>query len=259
MDGLREVLTARMGMIGEPPTWLLDAASYWSGWRKPERWEKLLDRWIIELPDPEIVKTRSGWLKKERHLHDWEDHQRRKTEDHRLDTYRKFAADIAERYARVIVTDMDLRTFARKDKAGEAWWKRVTRYQQRAAAPSILRTEIKNACKRRETIYEKHECAYTTIVCNACGSLEEWDAALDLVHTCGACEAVWDQDENAVRNFLALRDREPPRAAPAQVDPSKKRARRNRKGKRWAESHGTVDDAPMAAGARDPSEDESKS
>ena len=35
-----------------------------------------------------------------------------------------------------------------------------------------------------------------------CGVVNRWDQAAEIRHTCDACAATWDQDENAAQNIL---------------------------------------------------------
>ncbi|MCH8073200.1 MAG: transposase [Proteobacteria bacterium] len=76
------------------------------------------------------------------------------------------------------------------------------RYQRQQAAVSVLRLAIRNACGTRGVEYLEVDAANTTRVCHACGSVEQWNQAAELSHTCGSCGVLWDQDFNGADNIL---------------------------------------------------------
>jgi transposase len=69
------------------------------------------------------------------------------------------------------------------------------------AAPGILRNVIENACRRSGVAVQRIKAKNTTVACHACGRVEEWNVAKQIVHKC-TCGAIWDQDYNAAVQIL---------------------------------------------------------
>ena len=114
------------------------------------------------------------------------------------------AARWAEKYDRILVTDMDLRDFAElpAPEDGAKSSGKVQRVTQRLAAPSELREAVKNACSTRGSTMVEKSGTYTP-VCNSCGALTKFDARATIDHECFECKEKWDQDANHCKNLLA--------------------------------------------------------
>ena len=65
-----------------------------------------------------------------------------------------------------------------------------------------LRAEILKAAPKRGARVEAEQAADSTKACAWCGSVEAFDAAASIEHTCSSCIRTWDQDANAARNLL---------------------------------------------------------
>ncbi len=151
----------------------------------------------------------------------------------RRDFYRCVGARWAAEYARVLVTDTDLRDFAEAPapEDGARSDGKVQRVSQRMAAPSELRGAVENACSTRGAVFEEVEGKFKTQTCHSCGIVFAFAAKQDLAHTC-ECGARWDQDYNHCVNLLAS-DRVPrggrgslaPSVAGESVDGETKRGR----------------------------------
>lgn len=222
----------------EVPDWLKEATKTLHAWRSPERMARLLAMWgerrfpADERPDltAETLSTLAptiqerdcldqvgiyrflvgwndrdnrryvGWLAQERHLYDWEANLRDQLRAWRLNEYRKFANCLRSRYGAVVLEDFDLRDVAKERRPEDGPDTRESaRRQQRIAAVFILRQAIEQSGLR----VVKLPSAYTTKRCHVCGHVEKFDSAKQVMHTCSACGALWDQDENAARNLLA--------------------------------------------------------
>lgn len=206
------------------PAGLRAAVEHAHQWRSREplvalraRWD--LARWPVQrfhvhgrhawqtqliLDEVDLRAVLDGWAQQDEHLGQWEADDRRKAYLLRLDTYRKAAAQLARRYARVVVTKTNLRDFVEQESAedGSRSDGRDSRKQRALAAPSEWRGALKNACSTRGTRYD--EIAGRTDPCNVCGVVDEWDRAFCLHHTCSGCGNRWDQDENHCRNLLVV-------------------------------------------------------
>jgi hypothetical protein len=141
----------------------------------------------------------------DRHLWQWEEHQRKTALGRRKHQYRNFANKMAERYAVLIIEDFDLRKMQRHKKTKDTTPEiKAQRLQQRHAACSELRLCLVNAFLSRGGHVVKVDPAYTTIPCHVCGFEGKWDAAISVDHTCEGCGATWDQDDNATVNIMQL-------------------------------------------------------
>ena len=60
-----------------------------------------------------------------------------------------------------------------------------------------------NTCRREGVEIRLVPAEYTTATCHVCGTAEVWDQAAHVMHRCGQCGALWDQDHNAAINLLA--------------------------------------------------------
>jgi transposase len=140
-----------------------------------------------------------GFRKQDKHLYDWQEHQRRKSRVKRELQYREFAAMLRRQYATVAIEDInwrdELQTLPPAEKnetnAGARLYMRV------AAVGSLIRFLTENM---RHTV--KVDPEWSTKTCHACGKIDNFDSATELVHTCRHCQTTWDQDANASLNLL---------------------------------------------------------
>lgn len=187
------------------PEWFAEATRWRDRWQSPRKLVYVLNEWERRRFDGDgrTWEVLAAWRKKDRHLWFWESDEREKLLRMRRDVYRAVAARWAQKYARVVVTDMDLCVFARRsapeapDRDGKH-----ERTTQRVAAPSVLRDAIKNSCSTRGSSFEEIESKFKTQTCNACGLILAFAAKRDVDRRC-ECGAAWDQDANHCRNLLA--------------------------------------------------------
>lgn len=156
-----------------------------------DEWER--GAWIEEL------KRRDGG---DRHLWRWEASQREKSLLRRKDHYRRIAADLARRYAVLVIEDFDLRqTQRRVAPESEDAEIAAARLAQKDAAISELRGCLMQAFIARGGRVEKTDAHLDTQRCALCGCEERWDASVQIDHTCEGCGVTWDQDRNATLNI----------------------------------------------------------
>jgi len=186
-------------------------------WEAPARFVSLVRRWRDARfdGDAEAYEALEAWRYHDHHLWAWETSQRTKALRHRLDFYRNFAARMARTYSSLVLEDFDLRYVAKRPEAHEQEGDNAkARAQRQRVATSELRKVLVEAFRGDVA---KVPAEYTTKTCAECGSVETWDQAAELEHTCVACGAHWDQDHNATKNLLAYRERpdgeDPPGAA----------------------------------------------
>ena len=219
LDAARDVLTSYLHEIGDQaPKWLADWTNGLPQWRAPWKMQGLVDRWkrthlrdrstINERPpeDDAIVARLSAWAKQDRHLHRWQETQRDRLYAHRKETWRVIAAELANKYATIIVEETKYPEVdgweqpAAED--GDPSEGREQRRMSRLAAPGELRGEIVKAGAKRGARTIVGETRRITQDCSWCGHEDEFDAAASITHRCGGCDRLWDQDANAARNLL---------------------------------------------------------
>lgn len=205
-DAARIALAAALGRMtsdGPVSPWLIEATATLSQWKSPGRLAALALRWKNERfeGDAEAYDALEAWRYHDYHLWEWECSQRTKALRHRREVYRIFAADLARKYERLVLEDFDLRKMAKHEtvESGVPEIKEA-RSMRQLTAPSELRLALINAFSGR---FEKVPAPGTTYTCHACGSAETWNQAKEISHTCSACGATWDQDDNAAKNILA--------------------------------------------------------
>jgi hypothetical protein len=145
--------------------------------------------------DAAMFDVVESWRKQDKHLANWIGHGRQT--NWRKEMFRQFAVQMRRSYSKIIVEEMHLPDMTRKPTVMETE-KINTRWSARMAAPGeLLETLVQFAGAK------KHPAKNTTRKCYACGHVEAFDAASAIMHSCGGCGAVWDQDHNAAMNLLA--------------------------------------------------------
>ena len=128
---------------------------------------------------------------------------------HRREIYRIASAQLGRRYRTLVVDDLNLRDTQRSPRVeDEDADVRAVKWQQRVVAPSSLRGALINAFGGARTT--SLPVGDITRTCNACGVVDlAWKRGPSgpREHTCTSCGATWDQDANACRNLLLLRER----------------------------------------------------
>jgi Putative transposase DNA-binding domain len=140
--------------------------------------------------DYEIFEQLLEWRKRHVHLWTWAVNLRDQLTRKRLELFHNFAAVIVKRYGTIFVERFDLRWFARTAPPEIRRFPIGGKYRV-LAAPGVLRQVIENACRRTGVRLERVKAWNTTKTCHACGRIEEWNVAKQVVHTC-TCGATWD-------------------------------------------------------------------
>ena len=138
----------------------------------------------------------AAWKERHDHLHEWEAHLRDQVIRHRKEVYRRFVAGLLRTHGRVFLEDLQIRAMSRKDQPEEET-RNYSGSMRVVAAVSVL-----------SRMFQEHgDCVrvsaqHTTRLCSWCGHEKEWDAAENIMHRCGGCGSLFDQDRNAARNIL---------------------------------------------------------
>ena len=187
------------------PEWLAERTTHLCQWRSPARFAALARAWRDQpwRGGAEGYKILEDWRYRDQHLLDWEAAQRRKSRNRKEEQYRVLAANWAKSYACVVVDNIDLSKLARKKEVeSEDGDIPAARYHRFVASVSSLRGAVKNACRTHNAEFFVEDAANITRECHHCRSIELFDHAHELSHTCGKCGETWDQDHNAARNLL---------------------------------------------------------
>lgn len=185
------------------PEWFTGALTHLHLWNAQARMARFLLNWRNQRfqGDQDIYIKMEAWRKQDKHLLDWQEHQRRGEKKWRDYFYRNVAAGLSRSYRQVVIEDFDLRVFSvepdmlKDDEDIEE----LIRYYKNTAGVSVLRRFI----EEKMTVTTKAPAEFTTQQCHQCLHTEEFDAK-GLVHTCIRCGATWDQDYNACMNLLRL-------------------------------------------------------
>lgn len=185
--------------LAEVPEWMADSTKFFGQWHAKGRLINLLNKWSENriAGDEVIFNFLKAWREQDAHLQQWQIANDMKAQRSRLDLYRCFVSRVRQRYAKIIVEDCDWREMARKKPVDSNESANGSTAYMRIASVGKLRELLKN--DGAVMVSAKN----TTRTCHLCGSIEEWDAGKDLVHTCSVCSVPWDQDYNAGCNLLA--------------------------------------------------------
>jgi Putative transposase DNA-binding domain len=186
------------------PDWFRSATESSHAWHAQSRLCSLVRRWAAERFEGDVgwYEAFEAWRRKDDHLWRWETSQRTSALRFRREHYRIFAAKLGRAYKTLVLEAFDLRMLTRRAPIDADPENEVARGNRQTVAVSELRHCLLNVFSRPGKEIARKEAANTTKQCHACGSIEEWDQAKDIQHTCSACGVVWDQDYNASLNLL---------------------------------------------------------
>lgn len=177
-------------------------AALWAWWRArrfagDDEGFRLIDHWW----------TGDGVLHHgDRHLWTWEANERQTALRRRRECYRCWAAELTRRYRIIVIEQFDLRPLASRPEVDEAAipLETAARANRVVVAIDTLRQALLIAAPRRGVQIVAVPAMNTTRTCHVCGSVESWDQAREVAHTCAVCGTTWDQDVCAAVNLLRL-------------------------------------------------------
>lgn len=203
LNATRAALLAWLIETPSAPEWIGQERARFKSWRSQSSMMRLVRLWRERrFPGDDIgLAMLEEWRRRDVHLYSYEANLRDQLIRQRREIYRLFAADLARRYREVVLEDFDLRPVVMLAKHAKEMHA-AARHQRVWAAPSVLRLAVVNACEREGLLVSKVPCAYTTVICGECGSLERFDKAREMLHKCEGCGITFDQDDNAAANLL---------------------------------------------------------
>lgn len=192
------------GIRSVAPAWFQERTSHVRQWRSEARMVSLVNQWAKErfAGDQIAFDALVTWRSTDRHLWWYESGAAINVHRRRREIYRRWAAELAQRYKVLVLEDFDLTEVVRRPPVGtDTQQGELARWQRRVAAISELRGALVNAFGARGGAVVKVNAAETTMTCSTCHVVEVFDAAARIRHTC-ANGHEWDQDENAARNIF---------------------------------------------------------
>ena len=169
------------------------------------RFVTLWKRYKAVLP-PAAEDLLRVWYHRDRHLWQYETGLRASFILDRREQFRLFALRLAKGYDALALEDFNLPRVIEKPKPESEGEKPKAPHQRVLVAPGILRSTIESTARREGKLAHRVPCPGTTTKHFDCGFDEPWspEERKALMHPCGGCGVVFDQDANAARNILAL-------------------------------------------------------
>jgi hypothetical protein len=148
LDDIKVQLAAhrRVAITAE---WFQERTSHVDKWRSPARVGALYRDWQRHEGDEEIHAALGEYLRRDRHLYDWEVHERRRHVARRDDLYRRLAADFCGRYQTIVIAGRDYRREELPPEEAVSTTGHENRTLMRSAAPGKLVAAIKQAAAKR--------------------------------------------------------------------------------------------------------------
>lgn len=118
----------------------------------------------------------------------------------RLDHYRCEAVRLVRAYRVIAIEgDLDIARMARRENSPLS---EAARRNRVLASPGEFLSALKLAAAKHGTTMLEH-IGKSSFVCSECGAEHRPSDPAELITTCPACSATWDQDVNAAKNILA--------------------------------------------------------
>jgi hypothetical protein len=220
-----------------PACWLVEETRHVHQWLRTSRFVRLIARWREDrVPGDEEVFVRAvAWLKQDRHLWDWEAATRERRRLRVNEQIRLLAVQLTREYGRIGVEAPMVARMVRRPAEGACrtcaaraatdgdsspapgarvrcdecrdaeWMRRLAATRVQHAAPARTREEIERFGVAYGAIVVRHDPAYTTMDCSACGhrrtEVGDWSPR---EIRCAVCGHVEDQDRTAAKNLCRI-------------------------------------------------------
>ena len=176
-----------------------------AGAKTPIRAMRAMHRSLSNDPSliPDALALLDGWQKRiKRRTKEMYD-LRNKLINRRKNIYRNIACEIARDYSLVRIANLRLKDIAKVKRSDGSDTKLtdIARKNRNRAALAELTLYIQQACIKNGVAVEKIDTTYMTRTCSQCGHLNPADTG-DLQLSCEGCGALYDQDDNAAKNYL---------------------------------------------------------
>lgn len=188
---------------GKPamPEWLRRDVATAALWKSHERLVGLIESWRTHrFPgDEPALEALGAWRTRENHLLQLEVAARGRALRRRLDIFRNFAAELAERYGTIAVEDSDYAELRLRPAPEDAVDEAAARARMNESSPGLLREVLLQKAARGIKVPGEG----ISLHCARCGQRDDWDRKAELRHTCSRCGHDYDQDANAAEAVMA--------------------------------------------------------
>lgn len=173
--------------------------SHINNWRSTKQLHKLYNIWSKNRfnGDKETFLHLQKWSTKDKHLHLWETHNRKKAIEKRKQLYQNFGANLRNKFAVCMIENINLKDFQQKASI-EDKETRPPISTFKLASISILRDCLQNSGMK----ILKENPAYTSQDCPKCGNRKKIDKKAT-TYTCERGCGTWDRDLVPCLNMLA--------------------------------------------------------
>jgi hypothetical protein len=186
-----------------------DPESTMAAWRSQARFAAIALRWRDQPPGggAEITADLEAWRRQDKHLWQWEAHERDQLGRMRDEAWRRCAAWICASAAVVVMDEWDVAAVTRRPDVTEADdpQARAARANRVLASPGYLRSRIGSAARGRGVTVTEPPASVSPAAHYACGTLLDPEQRRRQVMVwCPRCERMVDQDWNALQHLLAV-------------------------------------------------------
>jgi hypothetical protein len=186
--------------LSNPPEWFSERVKEIRKWKAHAKLAALVLFWRDNrFPgDAVMFDALEQWRKRDRHLYEWQENQRRKTLAWRKETYRCFAAMLRRKYKVAVIEDCNWAQLQKNAEVDENQKPGGAKANMRVASVGSLLEIVRQAM---ETV--SVDAKNTSRIHAQCGQPSGEPNPALLFHTCQNCDVMYDQDRNAAANLLA--------------------------------------------------------
>jgi hypothetical protein len=172
LNAIRDHLASwRRSRLPSLPAWWRERTVTLHAWKSQNRLAALVRFWALDDNrfdgDADVLELALAWLRRDRHLFDWQESYRDRTLTWRQHLYRNFAASLARSFSRAMLEDLDwAKLQERPGPEKEPIEAAIVKFRRVAAVG-----KLKEAVKERMP-WADVAPAFTTQRCWACGEIE---------------------------------------------------------------------------------------
>jgi hypothetical protein len=150
-----------------------------------------------DITDTDVIE----WIKRERHLEQYESGCRRKSVAARKEVVRVWLSKLVKKYKTVVIKNSSHKEMKDRKKAIKNGLPQQARRNGHLCAPGEIIEEVQRAFGREENVAIV-DAQYTTATCHVCGN--ELSTGAELMVFCERCKAHYDRDIVSTQNMMSL-------------------------------------------------------